>query len=223
MQSRGKRAPKVFAVDPSLTCSGWALFIAEVHGPIAVGTLSPPGPKLSMPQRMSRLQIAVEQLFDEVELEENDVLICEGPAPLVLNPQSSLKVEGVRGLFETVARARGLRVPGRINPRTIQSELLGMSGKQLPRTQVKDWARAAAMRLYEKELGDLRPGHIPQDIIDAVLLGSYVMTRIALAAKTGADLEDAIQPRSAGRGYSGRRRGSGWTPAQMKMVAGLKR
>ena len=185
---------------------------------MAVGTLAPPGPTLPMPHRMQKLQSSVEMLFDELLLCPGDVLVCEGPAPLVKNPQSALKVEGVRGLFETLARGRGLEVPGRVNPRTVQSELLGMKGKQLPRIQVKEWARATAMQLFGEELKEITNGKISQDIIDAVLIGSFLLARLKIAEKTGMALEQAILPQSSGRGYQGRKRGSGWGAGDLKSL-----
>ncbi len=207
---------RIIAVDPSLTCSGWALFVLGEHGPIAVGTLSPPGPEVSMPQRMKKLQSGIEQLLEHLQMGEGDVLVCEGPAPLVKNPQSALKVEGVRGLFETLARRRGMQVPGRINPRTIQSELLGMKGKQLPRAEVKAWARATAMQMFGEELDQFSLPRIPQDVIDAVLIGSYVLSRLDISNRTGIHLEAALLPQPQGRGYRGRRRATGWSEKILK-------
>lgn len=143
------------AVDPSLTASGWAVFSLARGTPCAVGVIEPPGPSLHLADRMSALQQKVDRTFRALALGEGDILVCEGPAPLVLNPQSALKVEGVRGVFETVARSLGLTVPGRVNPRTVQTELLGMRGPQLARSTVKEWARGTAERLYGEELVEL--------------------------------------------------------------------
>lgn len=208
----------ILAVDPSLTCSGWALFSVEKDLPLAAGTLSPPGPGKSLPSRMTDLQEKISALFLTLQLRSGDILVCEGPAPLVKNPQSALKVEGVRGLFETLARSIGMVVPGRVNPRTVQSELLGMRGKQLPREQVKAWARGVALQMYGQPLleilGVAHENAISQDIIDALLIGSFLQSRIRISLQTGISVETAIQPQSSGRGYGGSRRGSGWTLQQ---------
>lgn len=151
-------------------------------------------------------------------VKEGDVLLCEGPAPLVRNPQSALKVEGVRGIFEAVARAEGLLVPGRLNPRTVQTELLGMRGRQLARAEVKAWARATAMRLYGDVLQEmLGAPHerktISQDILDALLIGTVAATRIQLAVRGQQPIESAFLPSARGgsRHSGGASRATGWS------------
>jgi hypothetical protein len=66
-------------------------------------------------------------------------MVCEA-ATTVRDPHNALKVETVRAMFESVARGRLVGVPGRINPRSVQFEVMGLSGKQLPRAEVKDMA-----------------------------------------------------------------------------------
>lgn len=205
----------LIAVDPSLTASGWACFSLASGDPIAVGLISPPGATTPLANRLAWLQDAVTSVLRRCPVSEGDVLICEGPAPLVRNPQSALKVEGVRGIFEAVARAEGLNVPGRINPRTVQSELLGMRGKQLARAEVKAWARATAMRLYgtilEELLGNAHERKtISQDILDALLIGTVAATRIQLAVRSEQPLESAFLPSGRGNGAGGSR-ATGWS------------
>ena len=188
---------KLLAIDPSLTASGWVLFAAESSIPLALGVLSPPGPKHALAKRLDELQLSIEDLFIELKMQEGDLLICEGPAPLVLNPQSALKVEQVRGIFESVARNANITVPGRLNPRTVQSELLGMRGPQLKREVVKTWARETAMQLYGNELEHLwkqreQKKKIPQDVIDAVLIGTLAISKIKLCLQTGSHISEAF-------------------------------
>lgn len=213
----------LLAVDPSLTASGWAIF--EIHSSrlLAVGVISPPGTPEFLAKRLSSLQLAVTSLFEKFSLGKNDFLVCEGPAPLVKNPQSALKVEGVRGIFETIARGQGLLVPGRVNPRTVQSEILGMKGKQLERKVVKEWSRHAAYRLYEKPLRTLFEvkeealPKISQDIVDALLIGTLALSRIQVCLKTRSSIESAFSsPATSRRGLGGARRSSGWTEKDYK-------
>ena len=177
----------LLAVDPSLTASGWAAFALEEEQPVAVGVIKPPGPGRSMEERLYSLQTSVVEVFEKLQLDEQDALVCEGPAPLVKNPSSSLKVERVRGVFEAVARTRGVRIPGRLNPRTVQTELLGMKGPQLARKEVKPWARETAFRLYGEAIEAMLPetskSRVPQDIIDALLIGGLAVRRLNVAQK----------------------------------------
>jgi len=224
----------LLAIDPSLTASGWVLFDFDNSIPLASGVLSPPGPKLSLAKRLDQLQQSVEDLLLELKVHGGDILICEGPAPLVLNPQSSLKVERVRSIFESVARSMNLTVPGRINPRTVQSELLGMRGPQLPRPVVKDCARKIAMQLYGDQLTSLwskrrgapkkkgteRKQKIPQDIIDAVLIGALAITKIKLCIISGNDISDAFLPRNKNARHNTRRNAAPrWTEEDLKRLS----
>lgn len=168
--SVGKK--RLLAVDPGLTSTGWALFSfskrsAELE---AVGNIRPPGPSLPLESRIEALQKQISQLFLELGLGELDLLVCEDAAPLVKNPNSAAKVERVRGTFETLARAAGLCVPGRVNPRTIQSEIMGLRGAQLPRAQVKEVAAKTVLNLFPVFSSS---DELNQDAIDAILVGSY--------------------------------------------------
>ncbi len=234
-----KAVRNLLAVDPSLTASGWALFSLTTGLPLIWGVIRSDSPRVSLAQRMAKFQAEVEQLFDEQRVDNRDAVVCEGPAPLVLNPQSALKVEGIRGIFETVARSRGAVVPGRLNPRTVQSELLGMKGSQLPRQQVKEIARQTAEQLFGENLRALGENatigrasavnvvkfssktHLSQDIVDALLIGAVAISRLRFAASSGLPLEEAFAPRSRSRGFvGGGRRGTGWTEEDVRKLRG---
>ena len=189
--------------------TGWALFSVRSAKPVRGGVLAPPGADVNLAERLTLLQRDIETLFDEINLGLGDVLICEGPAPLVVNPGSSLKVEQVRGIFEVVARTRGASVPGRLNPRTVQTELLGLKGKQLARKEVKRWAREVAHRLFGNDLERMfdnkssrnselhsqrhsKPRDIPQDVIDALLIGALAVSKIQLAERMNVNLSEVL-------------------------------
>jgi len=115
----------VMAVDPSLTCSGWAIFDISSNSLQAVGkikSLSASGH--SLPERYEDLQRQVSQLFLHFNLGNSDVVICESETTMI-DPKAAFKVERVRGIFETLGRERGCIVPGRISPRTVQFEVGG--------------------------------------------------------------------------------------------------
>ena len=193
----------LFAVDPSLTSTGWAVFTIDDQIPRAAGVLTPPGPSFVLAERLKLLQQDVESLFRDLELGAGDVLICEGPAPLVKNPLSSLKVERVRGIFETLARESGVSVPGRLNPRTVQSELLNLKGKQIPRKEVKEAARLVADRLFGNRLssisfyGQLKNKKISQDIVDALLIGSLALSKIHAGLSAGQSILEVFNASSS--------------------------
>jgi len=195
---------RLLAVDPSLTASGWVLFSVADAQPLELGVLCPPGPKMNLADRYLVLQQEVQSLYSRLSLGINDVLVVEGPAPLVMNPNSALKVEGVRGIFESVARARKVAVPGRLNPRTVQTELLGMRGKQLSRKDVKEWARATAAQLFGDELlrlsgnsdASVSYDSISQDIIDAILIGTLAVARVKNSCQIGQELTAAFATKS---------------------------
>src|SRR5690606_567012 len=133
---------RLLAVDPSLTCSGWALFELATARPgqgklVAVGKIRSLSPRVPLATRFSDLQRKIVGVYESLSLSGNDVLICESQTTM-RDPRAAFKVEQVRGIFETVARSRSLHVPGRINPRSVQSEVMGLRGKQLARAVVKD-------------------------------------------------------------------------------------
>lgn len=176
----------LLAIDPSLTASGWALFEISSSNLLDVGVITAPSAAHLLASRLMVLQERVDKLFNEMALSKDDYMVLEGPAPLVLNPQSAQKVELVRGIFETLARSRGVTVPGRINPRTVQAELLGMQGAQLARPQVKKIARTVAEQMYSSEFKSR--GKVAQDIIDATLVGTVALSRLRLAQKSDQDI-----------------------------------
>ena len=212
---RSNSPPKhtlLLAVDPSLTASGWALYSLRSARPVAWGIVSPPSSEVALAHRLDKLQRMVGELLRTLGLGDGDFLVCEGPAPLVKNPMSALKVEHVRGIFEVVARTHGVCVPGRLNPRTVQTELLGMRGQQIARKDVKLWARATVERLFPNELREIpvlgaNSGKVPQDVIDAVLIGVVALARIDLGRRAGVDPAEVFQLRKSSRRImSGRRR-----------------
>jgi Holliday junction resolvasome RuvABC endonuclease subunit len=183
---------RLFAVDPGLLCSGWALFkTQEGSDPflLAVGKISPLGSKHPMAHRLEDLQVKFREIREEARLGSNDILVCEAPTTM-RDPRAALVVEQVRGVFETVAREAGMRVPGRVHPRSVQYEVMGLSGKQLPREVVKSTAIEVAVRLHGERLKNLglsihsTPKKY-QDIIDAVLIGTYGLSAIAQAEQVG--------------------------------------
>ena len=187
----------LFAVDPSLSSSGWALFSLADGAPLAAGLLKPPGVSAGMPQRLLELQQSIDALFRRFRMGGGDYLVCEGPAPLVLNPSSAVKVERVRGIFETVARSHSVQVPGRLNPRTLQTELLGMSGKQAARGVVKASARSVAANIFGVHLERIplyglkrEVQELPQDIVDALLIGVLAHSRIRTAVQGNRPVEE---------------------------------
>ncbi len=213
----------LLAVDPSLRVSGWVLFSLADGNPIRAGIITPPGTEMLLARRYDVLQQLIHELFVELNLGEGDCLVCEGPAPLVLDPENAAKVERVRGIFEALARARGVVVPGRINPRTVQTDLLGMRGKQLARKEVKAWAKEVAGRLYGETLGMLAADSFGQDIIDAALLGTVAVTRVQLATKSGISWYEAFSPRAKGRNGTSATRTSRksqvrWSERELRLV-----
>lgn len=195
----------LLAVDPSLTASGWALFSVESGELKEYGVMSPPPPSVPLATRLRSLQSDIQALFMRLEFGERDVLVCEGPAPLVLNPESAMRVEQVRSIFEATARALGMEVPGRINPRTVQSEILGMRGKQLARKLVKESAKVTFHRIFGEHPG------IRQDAIDAALVGLVALSRVQLATAGSIPLVDVFGPKFAESLPSRRSRYAGWS------------
>lgn len=184
---------RLFAVDPSLTCSGWAIFASASGELLSVGKITSKGTAYPMAERLADLQERVVELFDKTTISPNDVLICEAPTTM-RDPRAALIVEQVRGIFESLARSRGALVPGRVNPRSVQHEVIGLRGKQLKRAVVKDAARDTVFHLFGDRLASLglnlkasKRSH--QDIVDAVLVGTYCISKIQQAKLAGEPLE----------------------------------
>ena len=174
---------KILAVDPSLTCSGWAFFSVSTKQLLAVGKIRCLPASFNLSLRLKDIQDKVKKILSEIQLSENDVLVCEA-ATSMKDPSAAFKVESVRGIFEVLGREAGAIVPGRINPRTVQNEVLGLRGKQLEREHVKDIATNVAYRLFVKDLKrigfDSSESALKknQDIVDALLLGHVALTRL---------------------------------------------
>lgn len=194
---------RILAVDPSLTSSGWALFekrrlLGVGHIKTRVGPIAP---------RLESIQGSVTELLSRCGLNHDSVVVCEDATAMV-DPSSALKLEQVRGIFECCARAQGATVPGRINPRSIQSALLGLRGTQLKREAVK----AAAVEVVRYQYGEMLEqlnfsASIPhlkkhQDICDAILVGHMVLLRIEEALRLAVPLWQVFEIK--------RRRLRGW-------------
>jgi Holliday junction resolvasome RuvABC endonuclease subunit len=182
----------LLAVDPSLTCSGWALFSISDGRICSVGKVRSDPPPLAMGERLRTLQSRIELVLERLKLGAEDLLVCEA-ATTVRDPHNALKVENVRSIFEAVARTRSVAVPGRINPRSVQHEVMGLSGKQAARAEVKMAAQRTVEYLYAEDLSRLGlPGSglgKHQDIVDAILIGRLALTRIQSAQDGGLPLE----------------------------------
>ena len=208
---------RLIAVDPSLRSSGWVLFDIY-HGSILdCGIISALGVNYVLASRFEDLQIQITKLFRQLCISNSDILVVEGPAPLVLNPNTAVKVEQVRGIFESVARSMGALVPGRVNPRTVQTELFGLKGPQLPRKQIKAMATQVATRLFGETLANLinskeksnKKKTLNQDIVDASLIGTLALSRIKFCQQTHTDLCKALSEGNKrnvfnGKAYSNR-------------------
>ena len=76
---------------------------------------------------------------------------------------------------------------------------MGLTGKQVPREQIKELAVSIAIRLFGKdfrELGLLQDAtdladH--QDIVDAVLVGSLALTKLQAALIGGIGVEQLLE------------------------------
>lgn len=195
---------RLLSVDPSLSCSGWALFCLETGAVKRVGTIRALPAEHSLSQRLEEMQCEITLLFQELLLKSGDYLVCEGPAPIMLNPKTAMKVEQVRGIFETVARSNGVTVPGRVNPRTVHVEILGLRGRQLERNSVKAIARETALYLYKDVLAEIvgsteRAERTSQDILDALLVGTVSINRIKFSLQSGFEVSESLEA-TRGRG-----------------------
>ncbi len=185
---------RLFAVDPGLTSSGWALFNLKDEKLLAVGRVASLPPSNPLAIRLEDLQRKIASVFDQVKLCSSDVLVCEAPTTM-RDPRAAFLVEQVRGIFETIARQRLTKVPGRINPRTVHYEVMGLRGKQLKREIVKATAVSIVDNLYSTSLRDigfpLENGSLKkhQDVVDAILVGACGLARITQSQNAGEPLE----------------------------------
>jgi len=179
------------AVDPSLTCTGWALFGIKNKRLIAVGKVRSLPSSEPLSERILDLQGKINSIFESLSLGKNDILVCEAPTTM-RDPGAAIKVEQVRGIFETVAREKQAIVPGRINPRSVQRELMGFGGQQQARALVKETAVRLVHTLYADDLTtlnfptDLHRLSKHQDICDAILVGNLALVRVH--SSLGADV-----------------------------------
>lgn len=186
---------RLLSVDPSVTCSGWALFDLSTETLKGVGKVHGLKAEYPFPERMVDIQEKIHKLLKILRLSEGDILICESPTTMK-DPSATIKVEQVRCAFESLAREAKVVVPGRINPRSVQFEVLGLKGHQLERKVVKELAVGIVKNLYGqslKQLGiDLENEKVQsfQDIVDAVLLGHLGIAKIKSAASADVEINE---------------------------------
>lgn len=190
----------LLAVDPSLTCSGWALFRVTDQRLLGVGKFKSLPPSISLSRRLADLQERISALLKQFELGANDYLVCEAPTTM-RDPRAAFKVEQVRGIFEASARAIGVEVPGRINPRSVHFEILGLKGPQQKRTEVKAAAVSIVGNLFKGDLTRLQFPLEPralkrhQDIVDAILVGSLAVSWVGSALRARQPVAAAFENR----------------------------
>lgn len=175
---------------------------------MAVGKVKSRPAHVPLGVRLQDMQGKISDVFNNLKLGDKDVLICESQTTM-RDPRAAFKVEQVRGIFEVVARSRSMCVPGRLNPRSVHNEIMGLRGRQLSRDLIKNAAVSVVQSLYGESLEALgfETGNANlkrhQDIVDAILIGSLGMSRISSAQIAGVELEEFFAaPR---RSRSGRR------------------
>ena len=196
---------RLLAIDPSVTCSGWACFALPGGEVVGVGELRgvPPGPPIA--ERISAIQQKIVNLLEHLQINIGDLVILEG-ATTMRDPRAALLVEQVRTIFEAIARQRGATVPGRINPRSVQFEVIGLRGAQACRADVKFAALRVAHALYAERLVQLglKAENLEglkrhQDLVDALLIGTLAVSRVRTAQESSRSLEsifDMVEWRS---------------------------
>ncbi|MDC0357715.1 hypothetical protein OAO01_02790 [Oligoflexia bacterium] len=195
---------RLLAVDPSLTCTGWALFSVQTEELLAVGKIRSMAARYALASRLEDLQRKIAQVLEELNLSYNDVLVCESQTTM-RDPRAAFLVEQVRGIFETLARARSVTVPGRINPRSVQYEVMGLKGKQVSRTMVKDTALTIVQTVYGEALQqmgfDFESAKLgkQQDIVDAILVGALGLTKISSATSAQVALAEVFEEKRSKR------------------------
>lgn len=202
---------RLLAVDPSLTCTGWAMFGLSSGSLMAVGKIRSLPPRMAMAARLADIQEKIDMLYSQFEVGAKDIVVCEEQTTM-RDPKAAFRVEQVRGMFEALGRIRGASVPGRINPRSIQFEIMGLKGKQLPREHVKSIARQVVATTHGAALKELGVADSAedlvrhQDIVDAVLVGSLGLSRVASALQVGINLGEYFDQcvRQRARRASGR-------------------
>ena len=174
---------RLLAIDPSLTCSGWALFDIKREELIAIGKIKSIDTSHSLSERLLDLQLKIKITYKKLSLTCTDIIVCESQTTMI-DPNAAIKVEQVRSMFEVLAREFEVSVPGRINPRTVHHEILGMKGKQLNRICVKESAVYTVEKLFSETLNkmgfktDIKNLKSNQDIVDAILIGNLAVTKV---------------------------------------------
>ena len=189
---------KLLAIDPSLTCTGWALFEVESGQLLGVGNIKSISASYPLSKRLVDFQRRVKEVLNSISIKTGDFLVCEA-ATTMIDPRAIIILEQIRGMFETLAREREVIVPGRINPRSVQFEILGMKGSPISRVKVKDVAVHGVACLYGdalKKLGfDISVKNLKknQDIVDALLVGRLALTRIQSALQANMPVENIFE------------------------------
>ena len=187
---------RLLAIDPSLTCSGWALFDIKTKKLLSVGNVKSKK-EGSLSERLLDFQKKIVMLFEALMLNDHDVLICE-EATTMIDPRATLVVEQVRCIFEVLARNLNVCVPGRINPRTVQYEIMGLKGVQIDREHVKKIARETVDAIYAdmlSQIGFVKKDILKksnQDIIDAILIGTLGLSRVLSIHNTRLNLDEVF-------------------------------
>ena len=187
---------RLLAIDPSLTCSGWALFDIKTKKLLSVGNVKSKK-EGGLSERLLDFQKKIVMLFEALMLNGHDVLICV-EATTMIDPRATLVVEQVRCIFEVLARNLNVCVPGRINPRTVQYEIMGLKGVQIDREHVKKIARETVNAIYAdmlSQIGFFKQDILKksnQDIIDAILIGTLGLSRILSIHNTKLNLDEVF-------------------------------
>ena len=187
---------RLLAIDPSLTCSGWALFDIKTKKLLSVGNVKSKK-EGGLSERLLDFQKKIVMLFEALMLNGHDVLMWE-EATTMIDPRATLVVEQVRCIFEVLARNLNVCVPGRINPRTVQYEIMGLKGVQIDREHVKKIARETVNAIYAdmlSQIGFFKQDILKksnQDIIDAILIGTLGLSRILSIHNTKLNLDEVF-------------------------------
>lgn len=171
---------------------------------LGVGKIKSLKPQIALASRFLDLQERIGTLFKQLSFGTADILVCEAPTTMK-DPKAALKVEHVRSIFETLARELGAYVPGRLNPRSVHNEVIGLSGAQLARPIIKEMAAKTVKTLHGSDLKRL--GFLVddeqlrrhQDIVDAILLGNLALSRIKGAKNSGVSIESLFQSAPTGK------------------------
>lgn len=168
---------KVFSVDPSVSSLGWA--IMQVSGRLVDAGVLKYSSKNSICERIQFILREVNDLIQYYKLGPTDYCVLESSAGII-NPRSFLALERVRSSVEALAIIKGLRVIGRINPRSLQSKMLG-----LKKMEKRDFVKSAIRSFVIQEFRSFFDGNrldisrVEQDLFDAVILAYYFVKLIS--------------------------------------------